>query len=53
MEITDKELTIIKEIANNHQPNQRGIAKNTGLSLGLVNLIIKRCCIKKRASRFG
>ncbi len=42
MEITDKELTIIKEIANNHQPNQRGIAKNTGLSLGLVNLMIKR-----------
>ncbi len=42
MEITDKEMTIIKEIANNHRPNQRGIAKNTGLSLGLVNLIIKR-----------
>lgn len=46
MEITDKELIIIKEIANNHRPNQRGIAKNTGLSLGLVNLIIRRL-IKK------
>lgn len=42
MEINEKELTIIKEIANNHLPNQRIIAKNTGLSLGLVNLIIKR-----------
>lgn len=42
MEINEKELMIIEEIANNNMPNQRDIAKNTGFSLGLVNFIIKQ-----------
>ncbi len=42
MEVNDKELVILKEIAINHLPDQRKIAKNSSFSLGLVNLIIKR-----------
>lgn len=45
-EITEKEFAVIREISNNHQPNQRIIAKRVGISLGLTNLIIKRL-IKK------
>jgi hypothetical protein len=41
MEVNDKELIILKEIASNHLPDQRKIAKNASFSLGLVNLIIK------------
>lgn len=46
MEISDKEFAVIREISNNHQPNQRIIAKSTGISLGMTNIIIKRL-IKK------
>jgi DNA-binding MarR family transcriptional regulator len=42
MQITEKEFAIIKEITNNHQPDQRTIARKAGISLGLTNLIIKR-----------
>ena len=42
MQISEKEFTILKEISNNHQPNQRLIAERTGISLGLTNFIIKR-----------
>lgn len=38
----EKEFAVIREIANNHQPSQRLIARKLGLSLGLTNLIIKR-----------
>ncbi len=38
----EKEFAVIREIANNHQPNQRLIARKLGISLGLTNLIIKR-----------
>ncbi len=41
-EISEKEFAVIKEIANNHQPSQRLIARRVGISLGLTNLIIKR-----------
>lgn len=41
--LTDKELTIIDRIGNNSgKITQREIAKNTGLSLGLTNIILKR-----------
>jgi DNA-binding MarR family transcriptional regulator len=46
MEVKDKELIILKEIANNHLPDQRKIARNSSFSLGLVNLIIKRLVAK-------
>ena len=46
MQISEKEFAILKEISNNHQPNQRLIAERTGISLGLTNLIIK-CLVKK------
>ena len=46
MQISEKEFTVLKEISNNHQPNQRLIAERTGISLGLTNFIIKRL-IKK------
>jgi len=45
-EINEKELAVIREISNNNLPDQRTISKNTGISLGLTNLIIKRL-IKK------
>lgn len=45
-EISEKEFAVIREISNNHKPNQRIIAKSVGISLGLTNLIIKRL-IKK------
>jgi DNA-binding MarR family transcriptional regulator len=38
----EKELNIIEAIHNNPQTNQRKISKETGLSLGLVNLLIKK-----------
>jgi len=41
-ELADKEFLIIKQISENPQLNQRTIAQKTGLSLGLVNLIIKK-----------
>jgi DNA-binding MarR family transcriptional regulator len=46
MPLSEKEFAVIREISNNHKPTQRHIAKNTGISLGLTNLIIKRL-IKK------
>ena len=46
MEVNEKELVILKEIAINHSPGQREIAKNSSFSLGLVNLIIKRLISK-------
>lgn len=46
MEISEKEFAVIREISNNHLPDQRTIANRTGISLGLTNLIIKRL-IKK------
>ncbi|MBU0952182.1 MAG: winged helix-turn-helix transcriptional regulator [Elusimicrobia bacterium] len=45
-EISEKEFVIIKEISNNHLSHQRIISKNTGISLGLTNLIIRQL-IKK------
>ncbi len=42
MSINEKEFAVIREISNNHLPAQRTIASNTGMSLGLTNLIIKR-----------
>ncbi len=42
IEISEKEFAVIKEISNNHLPDQRTIATKTGLSLGLTNLIIKK-----------
>lgn len=42
MKIGSKEIDVIKEISSKDPLDQRIIAKNTGLSLGLVNLIIKR-----------
>jgi DNA-binding MarR family transcriptional regulator len=42
MGITEKEFIVIREISNNHNPNQRIIAKNAEISLGLTNIIIKR-----------
>ncbi len=41
-QITDKELAVIKEISQNSTIDQRTIAKSTGLSLGITNLIIKK-----------
>ncbi|MEW6042287.1 MAG: winged helix-turn-helix transcriptional regulator [Elusimicrobiota bacterium] len=46
LKINEKEFAVIKEISNNHQPDQRAIASKTGISLGMTNLIIKRL-IKK------
>jgi DNA-binding MarR family transcriptional regulator len=46
MEISDKEYSVIREISNNHLPDQRTIAKRAGISLGLTNLIIKRLITK-------
>jgi predicted transcriptional regulator len=43
MEIPDKELIILENIySNNHQINQRSIARNANISLGMVNAILKR-----------
>jgi DNA-binding MarR family transcriptional regulator len=42
MEISDKEYSVIREISNNHLPDQRTISSRTGISLGLTNLIIRR-----------
>jgi len=42
LEISEKEFAVIREISNNHLPDQRTIATRTGISLGLTNLIIKR-----------
>lgn len=42
MEISEKEFAVIREISDNHLPDQRTIATRTGFSLGLTNLIIKR-----------
>lgn len=42
MEISEKEFAVIREISNNHLPDQRTIANRTGISLGLTNLIIKK-----------
>lgn len=41
-QLSDKELAVIKEISENATIDQRTIAQNTGLSLGLTNLIIKK-----------
>lgn len=46
MEITEKELAVIREISNNHLSDQRTIAIRAGISLGLANLIIKRLISK-------
>lgn len=46
MEINEKEFAVIREISNNHLPDQRTIAVRSGISLGLANLIIKKL-IKK------
>lgn len=46
MEITEKEYAVIVEISNNTLPDQRTIATNTGISLGMTNLIIKRLISK-------
>jgi DNA-binding MarR family transcriptional regulator len=46
MQISDKEFAVIREISNNHRPNQRIIAQKVGISLGLTNLIIKRLITK-------
>ena len=41
--LTDKELTVIKRIGDNHgQITQRQIAVHTGFSLGLINIILKK-----------
>lgn len=42
MKISEKEFAVIREISNNHLPDQRVIATRTGISLGLTNIIIKR-----------
>lgn len=42
MQLTEKELNIIEEIYKNSEINQRAIAANIGLSLGLTNLIVKK-----------
>lgn len=42
MEITEKEYAVIVEISSNTTPDQRTIANNTGISLGMTNIIIKR-----------
>ncbi|MFH1778091.1 MAG: winged helix-turn-helix transcriptional regulator [Candidatus Omnitrophota bacterium] len=42
MQISEKEYAVIQELFNNHSPSQRTIAKNTGISLGMANIIIKR-----------
>ena len=42
IESADKKFLVIKQISENSQYNQRTIARKTGLSLGLVNLIIKK-----------
>jgi len=46
LEISEKEFAVIREIHNNHLPDQRTIAIRSGISLGLTNLIIKKL-IKK------
>jgi len=44
--MNDKEFAVIREISQNSQPNQRAIAQKIGISLGLVNLILKRFVAK-------
>jgi len=46
MEISEKELAIIREISNNAVSDQRAIALRSGISLGMTNLIIKRLITK-------
>ncbi|MFN3551229.1 MAG: winged helix-turn-helix transcriptional regulator [Endomicrobiia bacterium] len=41
-QLTEKEINIISQIYQNPQVDQRTIAQNVGLSLGLTNLIIKK-----------
>lgn len=41
-QLTEKEINIIEEIYRNPEIDQRTIAQNVGLSLGLTNLIIKK-----------
>lgn len=41
-QLTEKEIDIIEEIHKNPKINQRTLAQNVGLSLGLTNLIIKK-----------
>ena len=41
-ELADKEFLVIKQISQNPQLDQRTIAQKTGISLGLVNMIIKK-----------
>lgn len=41
-----EELDILKIVANNPSISQRKIAENTGISLGQVNFLIKKC-VKK------
>ncbi|MCL0068044.1 winged helix-turn-helix domain-containing protein, partial [Peptococcaceae bacterium] len=36
------EYAVLKYIKDNHQTSQRKIAENTGLSVGTVNLLIKK-----------
>lgn len=38
----DQELQVLNHIENNENITQRDIAKNTGMSLGTVNILIKR-----------
>lgn len=42
MGISEREFSIIKEIANNHHPSQRAMARKLGISLGLTNILIRR-----------
>lgn len=41
-QLTEKEINIISQIYQNPQVDQRTIAQNVGLSLGLTNLVIKK-----------
>jgi len=41
-EISEKEFAIIQKISNSHISHQRMLAQETGMSLGLTNLIMKR-----------
>ena len=42
MELTEKGVVILDRIARNAAVSQRHLAKTTGISLGLINVIIKR-----------
>ncbi|GAG14311.1 unnamed protein product, partial [marine sediment metagenome] len=45
-EVTEKELKIISQLGKDANITQRQISQNVGLSLGLVNIIVKKL-IKK------